>query len=328
MIRQVVEIERKLVDTNFKHCGGIYFKEVAPDSERLIKTIHGAIDYVGNKAVSEKYFLGQHGHPRLNYVHSRVELEQPRKMLELLDKYLKLSPAMLPPPIPDDIEASVLWHPDLHLDNIFIDPDTLQITNVIDWQSTTTAPLLYQCGVPRMVRHQEPVPLDLSHWPGLCDNYEGLGQADKDYAVKIHRSECLHQYYLRVTRKDNPRHWTALQLPNEQRVQPVKIVQQVGENNTVFFLRRALRRIAANWEKLCPSAGPCPVSFDEEDLSLFNREVEKRGFVSGTLNIFQKTCGLKPDGAVEPSKYAEIQAELDRIKAVCLEAVEDDEERF
>jgi hypothetical protein len=37
---------------------------------------------------------------------------------------------------------------------------------------------------------------------------------------------------------------------------------------------------------------------------------------------------LNPDGTVEPSEYDEIQTELNRLKAVCLEAVETDEERF
>ncbi|CAM5998866.1 unnamed protein product [Sphagnum balticum] len=290
--------------------------------------LNGALDFIRNKAISEKHFLEQHGHPRLNYARSRVESEKPEEMLELLDKYLKLTPAMVPPPTPDDIDASALWHPDLHLDNLFIDPNTLQITSVIDWQSTTAAPLFYQCGVPKMVRHREPVALDLSNWPKRCDNYEDLGQDGKDYAEKMHRSEHLHQYYLRITRRDNPRHWTALQLHNELRVQPVKIVQQVWENNTIFFLRRALMRITANWERLCPGAGPCPASFSEEDLSLFNREVEKREFVSDTLNLIQKNYGLNPDGTVEPNKYNEIQTELKRLKAICLEAAENDDEKF
>ncbi|KAH7364058.1 hypothetical protein BKA65DRAFT_472400 [Rhexocercosporidium sp. MPI-PUGE-AT-0058] len=87
-------------------------------------------------------------------------------------------------------------------------------------------------------------------------------------------------------------------------------------------------RIVANWERLCPGAGPCPVSFSEEDLSLFNREVEKREFVSDTLNLIQKSYGLSPDGTVEPSKYNEMQTELKRLKAICLEAAENGEERF
>ena len=38
IIRQVVEIERKLTDTKFKQCGCIYFKEDIPQGDRLVTT--------------------------------------------------------------------------------------------------------------------------------------------------------------------------------------------------------------------------------------------------------------------------------------------------
>ncbi|CZT50041.1 uncharacterized protein RSE6_10961 [Rhynchosporium secalis] len=293
----------------------------------LTSPVQGALEFIRERATTEKSYIKQHAKPRLNYARSSIELEQPEEMLGLLDKYLKLTPAMLPPPTPDRIDASTLWHPDLHLDNLFIDPSTLQITSVIDWQSTLAIPLYYQCGVPKMVRHSERVSLDLSTFPKLPDNFNDLDEDEKELARKMHKSEHLHQYYLRITKRDNPKHWTALQLHDDVRVQPVRIVQQVWHDNTVFFLRRALLRIVARWESLCPGAGPCPVN-PEEDASAYNSELGNREFVSDVLNLMQKTCGLHPDGTIFPSKYDEVQAELERLKAVGLEAAEDDEERL
>lgn len=37
--------------------------------------------------------------------------------------------------------SSVLWHPDLHLENIFVDSVTGEITSVVDWQSACVAPM-------------------------------------------------------------------------------------------------------------------------------------------------------------------------------------------
>jgi hypothetical protein len=144
----------------------------------------------------------------------------------------------------------------------------------------------------------------------------------------MHKSEHLHQYYLKITRRDNPRHWAVLQLQDEVRVQPVKIVQQVWENNTIFFLRRALIRIVNNWERLCPETSPYPVSFSNQDFALYNYKLEKREFVSDTLNLIQKNYGLNPDGTVDPDKYDEIQTELMRLKNIYLEATDNEEERF
>jgi len=294
----------------------------------LTSLVHNALDFVRNKAISEKSFVKEHGHPRLNYARSPTEPEQPEEMLKLLDQYLKLAPVMISPFTPDNVNAFTLWHPDLHLGNLFVDPNTLQITSVIDWQSTAAAPLFYQCGVPKMVRHQKPVSLDLSNWPQRPDNYKDFGPNQKENAEKMHRSEHLHQYYLRLTKSDNPRHWAALKLHDEVRVQPVRIVQQVWENNTTFFLRRALMRIVTNWKSLCPDAGRCPVSFSEQDFALYNHELEKREFVSDTLNLIQNNYGLNPDGTVLPGEYDKMQTELKRLKAICLEAADSDEERL
>src|SRR4051794_8248783 len=103
-----------------------------------------------------------------------------------------------------------------------------------------------------MVRHRKPFSLDFSNWPEpeLPDNYyigyKDVGPDQQEYTEKMHRSKLLHQYYLGLTRRYNPKHWTALQLYNEVRVQPVQIVQQVWESNTTFFLRQALIRIVNN----------------------------------------------------------------------------------
>jgi hypothetical protein len=294
----------------------------------LIVLVHDALDFVSNKAIIEKRFVNDYGCPRLNFARSSTELEQPNDMLELLDQYLKLAPAMLSPSTPDDINASTLWHPDLHIDNLFVDPGTLQITSVIDWQSTAALPLFYQCGVPKMIRHQEPVSLNLSDWPKLPHDFKDLSQDQKAYAENMHKSVQLHQHYLRITRRDNNRHWAALELQDELRVQPVRIVQQVWEQNAVFYLRRALMRLVENWDMLCPDSGQCPVRFSKRDFDLYNREIEKRELVSDTLKLVQKNYGLHPDGTVDPNKYNEMKTELERLKTFCLDAAEKEEERF
>ena len=87
-------------------------------------------------------------------------------------------------------------------------------------------------------------------------------------------------------------------------------------------------RIVNGWERICPDADPCPVSFSDQDIALYNHEAEKREFVSDVLNLIHKNYGLNPDGTVEPDRYDEIQTELKRLKAICLEAADNEEERF
>jgi len=54
-------------------------------------------------AENEKKFIKAYAHPRMNYARSLTKPESPDNMLDLLDRYLQLAPAMVPPQSHDDI---------------------------------------------------------------------------------------------------------------------------------------------------------------------------------------------------------------------------------
>jgi hypothetical protein len=84
--------------------------------------VNTLLEYVKAMATNEIHYIKTHGRPRTNYRRSSTEL--PEEVLHLSDQYLQLAPAMIPPPVINDMDqqAPTLWHPDLHLDNIFVDP--------------------------------------------------------------------------------------------------------------------------------------------------------------------------------------------------------------
>ena len=104
-------------------------------------------------AINEMRFIKTHARPRINYHRSSTEPELPDEVLDLFDQYLQLTLAMVPPLGTDDTHSPTLWHPDLHLDNVFIDPKSKKTTHIIDWQSATVMPFFYQCGVSRMFQY-------------------------------------------------------------------------------------------------------------------------------------------------------------------------------
>lgn len=156
-------------------------------------------------ADNEKKFIGAHARPRMNYARSLTEPESPDEMLDLLDLYLRLAPVMVPPQSSDDTHSPTLWHPDLHLDNVFVDPESKQITRVVDWQSAAVLPLFYQCSVPTMFKHQGPVSGDMTIWPKRPENYHSLEQDEKEMIDDLIGSECLHKYYLAITHNKKPK---------------------------------------------------------------------------------------------------------------------------
>jgi hypothetical protein len=219
---------------------------------------------------------------------------------------------MVPPPGAEDTHSPTLWHPDLHLDNVFVDPESKQITRIIDWQSAVVLPLFYQCGISRMFKHPGAV-LDGFAVSELPENYDTLDESEKAIIDSSRKSETCHKYYEAETKGKNPRHWAALQLENaEVRTEPSRLVVNVWEDRDIFFLRRALLAIVEQWSDLCPGSGPCPVSFNGQELSAHAAEEESMSNTAEILRLFRDSWGLPPDGMVD-------SAEFDRIRTAVME---------
>jgi hypothetical protein len=121
-----------------------------------------------------------------------------------------MAPYLVPPPTTESGYTNILWHPDLHLDNIFVDPGTHQITHIIDWQSACVAPLFYQSCIPRLYRHPGPV---REGWtvPARPEGFEDLSESEKKRIDDNLESETLNKYYEAQVCKRAPRHWEVLQ---------------------------------------------------------------------------------------------------------------------
>ncbi|KAG4431471.1 hypothetical protein IFR05_013043 [Cadophora sp. M221] len=336
MIEQIVEIERKLASTKFVKSGCIYFRGDIPDSDALVT------NPPLSSPVVERFTLGPFVEKELwrgekvGMDINRGPYESPQEFIEAMAEnekkfitaYARPPPAMVPPQSSDDTTHSpTLSHPDLHLDNVFVDPKSKQITRIIDWQSAAILPPFYQCGVPTMFKHQGPVSSDMTIWPKRPENYHSLEQDEKDMIDNLIGSECLHKYYLAITRNKNSRYWAALQLQDNVRTQPTCIVQNVWEDCDVFFLRRALIRIVNGWKDLCPDSGPCPVRFNEQGMALYAHEEENRGYVSEVLTLFRNNWKLRPDGSIESARFDEVQNELTRMRGASVGGA-DNEDRL
>jgi hypothetical protein len=185
----------------------------------------------------------------MNYYQSLEDPELPEHALELLAKYEQVAPLVVPS-ADDSTATNVLWHPDLHLDNVFVDPVSYKITSIIDWQSAMAAPLFYQSGVHRAFRHYKNV---REGWyiPEKPDNFDELPPPEQKRIDQDLQSETVHKYYELQTMKRAPRHWEYLRqsmLPILR--QPVWLVTGVWENKDVFFLRHSLITLVDRWNEI------------------------------------------------------------------------------
>jgi hypothetical protein len=230
-------------------------------------------DYTCALGQNEIANIKSHGIPRMNYYRSLKLQEHPDDGLALLAKYIKVAPYLIPQSINEAASSNVLMHPDLHLDNIFVDPDTLQITRIVDWQSARVAPLFYHANVSRMCARRGPLQ---EGWavPERPEDFDTLSAEEQRRIDDDLESQILHKYYEARVYKRSPRYWSVLE---NQRIpiirKPVWLVTGVWENHDLFFLRGSLISLFADWEELFLGV-PCPIELTMEDVQLHPKEEE------------------------------------------------------
>ncbi|RHZ51896.1 hypothetical protein CDV55_102552 [Aspergillus turcosus] len=113
--------------------------------------------------------------------------------LRALDCYMKVARHLLPKIT--ETHRPVLWHPDLHGDNIFVDPDNpTKITGIIDWQAAHIAPLFLQVRRPGLLDFDGPIPERMKP-PKLPENFDQLSPDEKAGAKKLHAAQAMHVLY-------------------------------------------------------------------------------------------------------------------------------------
>lgn len=278
---------------------------------------------MGNNEIA---WIKSHASPRMNYYRSTKTPQSPDEALSLLSQYLDVASYLVPQDTEEDLK--VLWHPDLHLDNVFVDPESHKITAIIDWQSATVAPLFFQCGVPKMFQHPGPV---REGWvvPERPEDFDTLGEEEKRRIDDDLESETIHKYYEAQVYKRAPRHWSFLQ----QRLIPIKrkpvwLATRVWENSDLFFLRQSLLSLAAHWDELFSDCNcPCPLKFTEEELRLHSHEEENMDGVGQLLALFRDQGVLPVDGMVDPEDFEAAKENSRKFKDVFVGLAKDEAEK-
>ncbi|KAL9079924.1 MAG: hypothetical protein Q9157_001216 [Trypethelium eluteriae] len=282
--------------------------------------------YTRELGANETAWIKRFAKPRMNYFRSMEDLEPPEDALQLLAKYERVAPVLVPP-ANESASANVLWHPDLHLDNVFVDPVSYEITSVVDWQSAAAAPLFYQSGGYRAFRHYKSV---REGWvvPEKPDNFDALPPDEQKRVDRDLESEIIHKYYEFQTLKRAPRHWKYLQQPMVPMLRkPVWLVTGVWENGDLFFLRDALITLFTRWNEIFTENTPCPITFSAEELKQHAREQENVDGVGKMLSLFQDQGVLPADGMVQPTDYQTAVENCRKYKQILLDAAQNQYER-
>ncbi|KAF2124066.1 hypothetical protein P153DRAFT_412352 [Dothidotthia symphoricarpi CBS 119687] len=272
------------------------------------------ISYLTALGVNELQWAKTHAKPRTNPYQSLEALETPGEYISLLERYLQLVPHLSPGP-----SRTSLSHPDLHLDNIFVDPDTKQITCIIDWQSVSVSGLFFQHKIPRLL-----LPIR-SYTTRNClktasDGSKATHDADG--------TSDLLRHYQHLTRLKNEQQWVAVTSPNRSlRIKPNSLLCGAWSRNDVFSFRHALINIVAHWEEITPVNAPCPIQFDPKELELHNDELEVVEGLGEVLHQLQDDNLIPLGGMVLPENYEQALHINNTVKEMFVNMAESESQR-
>ncbi|GAQ03163.1 hypothetical protein ALT_0484 [Aspergillus lentulus] len=115
-------------------------------------------DYATTLGINERMWTMQNAQPRMNHYRSNTDPEMPSEYIDLIEKYLRVVPHLTQYDYDAgsaDLLQPTVWHSDLHLNNVYVGLNTGTMTDIIDWQHTTVAPLILQARKEEKKLHEE-----------------------------------------------------------------------------------------------------------------------------------------------------------------------------
>jgi hypothetical protein len=187
--------------------------------------------------------------------------------LTALEDYLKVTKYMLPHTY--DLEMPVLWHRDLNLDNIFVNPNRpTEAISILDWQSSYVGPLFEQVSRPAFIEFDGPK-YDGKSIPALPTNFNELSAPEKKYAKELLGDQALYMLYqAQLAKKNKPAH---LALQYKETMFGAKLLSLVNIifNEGEILLQGELIQAAQPeiWKRIVgENGGLCPLSYSEKEI--------------------------------------------------------------
>ncbi len=278
------------------------------------------------------YWVEAHTKPWISHFNKP---EYSEDHISLLHQYMTLVSCVMP-----SLMWTSLFHSDLHLDNIFIDLNTEQITGIIDWQSASVCEPYFQYDTLCMLTLTGQNFADTSFDKPLAsevvfniqfssipasDTHNSLSLNDKSLNTE---SELL-QHYQDFTQLKTLQRWEALNILFCQViVASTEAVTEAWEQHNVYLLYNTLITVVFYWPDIVrKSKQPCSIQFSEKELENYDAAAET---VQGLLIVLHQihNNNLVPLNDTIYAERFELTAALNKeFHQTFIDIVETDEQR-
>lgn len=241
----------------------------------------------------------------------------PDSKLSALSKYLKVAKHLLPKN--ESLRASIMWHGDLHVNNIFVNPENpTEIVGIIDWQSVHLSPVLFQARHPALIEFNGPIPEGLGRIE-LPENFKLLSAAEQKEAKVLRAAQSLYKLYEIEMIERNKNVFRALQ---HRKTLPCKITAMVGSlfsdgepivNGMLMAMEKEWPDIVGKGPGGQPSV-PYPLAFSVQERALqTEHEAQWARGVELLEAVLEEVGAYRGwDGWVNHAQYELMKAKVER----------------
>ena len=232
---------------------------------------------------------------------------------ETLQNYIKVAPFLLPKD--RTLSKPVLWHSDLHGDNIFVNPSQpTEIFTIIDWQAVNLSPLFLQARHPALIEFEGPTP-DGFQSINLPENFDDLSPEEQLEAKKLRAAQSLYKLYeIELIHQ-------CFDIARALRFRGSLSGQITGLSGSIFsdgepIVQGMLMRLQEEWLTCVGLSVPCPLSFtmgekdqQREDEAKWSKGVELMDEFLGQVGAYWGW-----DGWVNHNNYEVMKERLERCR--------------
>lgn len=225
--------------------------------------------------------------------------------MRALHCYLDILSQILPKD--ERISSAHLWHDDLHLGNIFVDPsEPTKVVGLIDWQSTELSPLYFHARQPHFIDYEGP-PVNGLERPQPRKDLDRLEISARREAEALYLHQSLCSLYMTLTHHQNPRLYAALQYQATQQYLLLILARNILIDGEVSYLSQ-LAELESTWSDLsADKLSACPFAFSDNDRD--GLEADMEGVIRGmqAMRSIRGSLGeLFPEqGIVRTDQYDE-----------------------
>jgi hypothetical protein len=231
---------------------------------------------------------------------------------------LPADPQFLLPSDPT-ISSAHLWHSDLHVANIFVDPtEPTKVVGVIDWQATEIAPLYFQANQPHIIDHDGSSITGLER-PKLPEDIDDLEPGARQHATSLFLQQALCFAYNTLTHYNNPKLYAALQIQDTDKLMLLILARNLLVHGEASYIAK-IAELESTWNEFDTSS-PFPFSFTAKEKEEMEADAEDATRSMDTMRSIKEALGeLFPEqGIVRHDQYDEALDALAQMKEQVIE---------